>query len=261
MSESLHVLALHVEEYGDGHSLLLLTGLGYAIWSWQRQLPDWSRRFRCVAVENRGSGRSPKPPGPYTVEEMADDAAEALAGRRAHVCGFSMGGYIAQALALRHPQLVERLVLVCTAMGGPGTLSTPPETAAAWEAAAERPPPEFARATMPLSFRPGWTDEHPDEFEALLRDRLEFPTPPECWRAQYDACLDWAARATPVDRISAPTLVAHGDADRIVPYGNGVALAAAIRGSRFERFPGAGHLLFIEDAPRFNAMVTSFLTD
>lgn len=252
-------MRLYREEHGDGHPLLLITGLGYAIWSWQYQLPDWSRRYRCIAVENRGTGRSPRPPGPYSIEEMADDAAEMLDGRVAHVAGFSMGGYVAQTLALRHPQLVERLVLVCTATGGPNVVPTPQETTAAWLANADRPPPEFARATMPLSFRPGWTDEHPDEFERLLRDRLEFPTPPECWRAQYDACLEWSARVTPVEEIAAPTLVVHGDADRIVAYANGVELARRIPGSRFETFAGAGHLLFLEEPKRFNALVAEFL--
>jgi 3-oxoadipate enol-lactonase len=251
---------LYVEEHGEGHPLLLLTGLGYAIWSWQRQLPDWSHRFRCIAVENRGTGRSPKPPGPYSIEAMADDAAEMLAGRRAHVCGFSMGGYIAQTLALRHTQLVERLVLVCTGTGGSGFVETPPETTAAWEANAGRPPHDFARATMPLSFRPGWAEEHLDEFEALLADRLEYPTPPACWRAQYEACLDWAARSTPVEQIEAPTLVVHGDADRVVPYENGVELARRIHGSRFERIYGGGHLLFLEWPERFNPLVAEFLS-
>jgi 3-oxoadipate enol-lactonase len=251
---------LYAEEHGDGQPLLLLTGLGYAIWSWQRQLPDWSRRFRCIAVENRGTGRSPKPPGPYSIEEMADDAAEALEGRRAHVAGFSMGGYLAQTLAVRHPELVERLVLVCTATGGPNVRPTPAETTAAWQANADRTPPEFARATMPLSFRPGWADEHPEEFEALLADRLEYPTAPECWRAQYDACIDWGGRVTPVEEIESPTLVVHGDADRIVPYENGVELARRIPSSRFERFDGAGHLLFLESPERFNPLVTEFLS-
>lgn len=253
-------MQLYVEEHGEGHPLLLLTGLGYAIWAWQRQLPAWSHRFRCIAVENRGTGRSPKPPGPYTLEELADDAAEALAGRRAHVAGFSMGGYLAQLVALRHPKLVERLVLVCTGGGGEGHVPIPAETKAVWEANAGRTPQEFARATMPLSFAPGWTDAHPDEFEQLLADRLEHPTPPECWRAQYDACLRFVEQVTPVEEIAAPTLVVHGDADRIVPYENGVALARRIPDARFEPFPGAGHLLFLEEAPRFNPVVASFLT-
>jgi 3-oxoadipate enol-lactonase len=251
---------LYVEEHGEGHPLLLLTGLGYAIWSWQRQLPDWSQRFRCVAVENRGTGRSPKPPGPYSIEGLADDAAEMLEGRRAHVCGFSMGGYIAQTLAIRHPQLVARLVLVCTGTGGPDFAVTPAETTATWEANAGRTPQEFARATMPLSFRPGWTDEHPDEFESLLANRLEFPTPPECWRAQYEACLDWTSRSTPVEQIEAPTLVVHGDVDRVVPFENGLEVARRIPGSRFERLDGGGHLLFLESPERFNPLVAEFLS-
>jgi 3-oxoadipate enol-lactonase len=250
---------LYAEEHGDGHPLLLLTGLGYAIWSWQKQIPDWSRAFRCIAVENRGTGRSPKPPGPYTIEELADDAAEMLDGRRAHVAGFSMGGYVAQLVALRHPHLVERLVLVCTATGGPAHVDIPAETQAAWEANAGRTPQEFARATMPLSFSPGWTDEHPDEFERLLRDRLEHPTPPECWRAQYDACWRFVDRTTPVEEIAAPTLVVHGDADRIVPYANGVELARRLRDARLETFAGAGHLLFLESPERFNPLVAEFL--
>jgi 3-oxoadipate enol-lactonase len=251
---------LYTEEHGEGHPLLLLTGLGYAIWSWQRQLPAWSQQFRCVAVENRGTGRSLKPPGPYSIEEMADDAAEALEGRHAHVAGFSMGGYIAQTLAVRRAELVEKLVLICTGTGGPDFRATPAETTAAWAANSGRTPQEFARATMPLSFRPGWTDEHPDEFEVLLADRLEYPTPPECWRAQYDACVDWAARVTPVEEIAAPTLIVHGDADRVVPYENGVELARRIARSRFEAFSGAGHLLFLESPDRLNPMVASFLT-
>jgi len=250
---------LYTEEHGDGHPLLLITGLGYAIWSWQRQIPTWSKRFRLVAVENRGTGRSPKPSGPYSIEEMADDAAEALEGRRAHVAGFSMGGYIGQTLALGHPELVEKLVLVCTGTGGPDYRPTAAETITAWEANADKTPAEFARASMPLSFRPGWTDEHPEEFEQLLRDRLEFPTPPECWRAQYDACRRFVEETTPVEEITAPTLVAHGDADRIVPYENGVELARRIPGAEFAPFPGGGHLIFLESPEEFNRTVAEFL--
>lgn len=253
-------MRLYREEHGEGRPLLLIAGLGDAIWSWQRQIAEWSQQFTCVAVDNRGAGRSPKPPGPYSIEQMADDAAEALDGRRAHVAGFSMGGYIAQTVALRHPELVDRLVLVCTGTGGPDYAPLPEETAAAWAANAYKAPVEFARSSMPLSFARGWTSEHPDEFEQLLHDRLEYPTPPECWRAQFDACNEFIAKRTPVEEIAAPTLVLHGDADRIVPYQNGVELAGRISDARFETFSGGGHLLFIEDAPRFNAMVASFLT-
>ncbi len=253
-------MKLFVEEHGDGHPVLLLNGLGYANWAWQRQLPTLAQRFRLVAVENRGTGRSPKPDGPYSLEEMADEAAEALAGRRAHVLGYSMGGYLAQLVALRHPDLVERLVLVATGTGGAENVPLPAETAAAWQENAHLPPADFARTTMPLSFRPGWTDEHPDEFEQLLASRLELPTPPEAWRAQFDAATRFVGERRPLEEIASPTLVLHGTADRIVPYPNGVRIAERMPGAELVTFEGAGHLLFLEEADRFNAMVERFLT-
>ncbi len=176
------------------------------------------------------------------------------------MAGFSMGGYIAQTVALRHPQLVERLVLVCTATGGPGHVETPPSTIALWEANATKTPAEFARASMPLSFAPGWADEHPDEFGQLLSDRLEHPTPPECWRAQYDACWRFVEQVTPVEEIAAPTLVVHGDADRIVPVENGRLLAGRIPNARLVEFPERGHLIQLEDRDAFNRAVLDFLT-
>ena len=252
-------MKLHAEEHGDGPPVLLLNGLGYASWAWQRQIPALSGRFRLIAVDNRGTGRSPKPPGPYSLEEMADEAAEVLDGRRAHVLGYSMGGYLAQLVALRHPELTDHLVLISTGTGGPGHVPLPDETAAAWREHAGRPPADFARATMHLSFRPGWTDEHPEEYDALLASRLEHPTPPHAWQAQFDAATRFVAERIPIEEIAAPTLVLHGTADRIVPYENGLRIAERIPGAELVTFEGGGHLLFLEEAKRLNAVVERFL--
>jgi len=251
---------LHVEEHGDGFPLLLIQGLGYATWAWRFQLPFFAGRYRVVAFDNRGAGRSPKTPGPYTIEGLADDAAAVLAGRRAHVLGISMGGYVAQALALRHPQLVERLVLCCTGSGGPRNVTTPKATTDAWEAHAHLPPHEFARASMPLAFAPGWTEEHPELYEQLLAARLEFPTPPETWRAQYDACWDFVGRVSPLEEIAARTLVVHGTADRIVPYENALHLVDRIPQAELATFEDAGHLVFVERPDAFNDRVLRSLT-
>jgi 3-oxoadipate enol-lactonase len=255
---------LHVEEHwtgleGEGFPLLLIQGLGYATWAWRHQLGPLAERFRVIAFDNRGAGRSEKTPGPYSIEELADDAAGVLDGRRAHVFGISMGGYIAQTLALRHPELVERLVLGCTGTGGTDYEPLPEETRHAWESNAHLPPDEYARNTMYLSFRPGWTDEHPQHYEELIEARLLYPTPPETWRAQYDACTAFVQQATPVERIRAPTVVIHGDADRIVPYVNGVDLARRIPDAPLETFTDAGHLFFIEEPERTNQLLVEFL--
>lgn len=255
---------LYVEEHGDGPPLLLIQGLGYAVWAWERQLSAFAQRHRTVAFDNRGAGRSAKTPGPYSIDRLAEDAASIIEGRgigRAHVLGLSMGGFVAQTLALRRPELVDRLVLVGTSPGGPSSVEQPRESAGAWEAARGLAPEEFARATMPLSFAPGWADEHPDEFEALLAARLAYPTPPETWAAQYTACMEFLQLGAPVEDIRSPSLVIHGDRDRIVAHENGRLLAQRLPSARLESFDGRGHLLAIEDAPRFNALLLDFLSE
>src|SRR2546421_10472968 len=96
---------LYVRERGDGALLLLQAGLGQGSWAWRWVLPALAERFRTIVFDTRGTGRSPSPREPYGIEDLATDAAEVLSGRRAHVLGFSMGGYVALTLALREPEL------------------------------------------------------------------------------------------------------------------------------------------------------------
>src|SRR4051794_13788943 len=108
---------LFVSEHGDGDDVLFIPGLGYSGWCWVRQVGPISEFARMLAMDNRGVGHSDKPAGRYSIEQMADDAYEVLrqkASGPAHVVGTSMGGYIAQTLAIRHPDAVRSLVLVAT---------------------------------------------------------------------------------------------------------------------------------------------------
>src|SRR5512143_621411 len=125
---------MYYEIHGKGFPLLLVNGLGSDRREWLYQLPEFASRLRVVVFDNRGAGDSAVPPGPYTTAGMADDAAALLAALeldRAHVMGVSLGGMIAQEMALRHPGRVERLVLACTTPGG---------------SIAERPSPEALSA-------------------------------------------------------------------------------------------------------------------
>jgi 3-oxoadipate enol-lactonase len=253
---------LHVEEHGSRPPVLLVQGLGYAVWAWRNQLAPLATRHRVIAFDNRGAGQSEKPPGPYSIDELAADAAGVLDERAltgAPVVGVSMGGFIAQTLALSRPELVGRLVLVGTSPGGPDAFPQPEESQDAWAAARGLPAEEFARATMRYTFAPGWTDAHPAVYESLLTARLEFPTPPEAWAAQYAACEEFLARGAPVEQIEAPTLVVHGTLDRVVDSRNGELLARRIPNARLLAIPGCGHQVPLEAPDRFNDAVLEFL--
>ena len=255
-------VSLWLEREGRGDPLLLIAGLGYASWCWLELRGALRERCDLIAFDNRGTGRSDKPAGPYTMAMLADDAAAVLdaAGiARAHVLGHSMGGYIAQTLALSHPERVRSLVLVGTMPGGPGMQPMPAETVNTWKLAGTMAPADYARRSMPKSFAPGWTDAHPREFEGILARRLEFPTPTACWLAQYQACAEFVTRGAPVEKIGVPATVIHGALDAVVPQANGRMLAQRLPGAAFVDLPQAGHLPFLEDPPGFAALVRRHL--
>jgi pimeloyl-ACP methyl ester carboxylesterase len=242
--------------------VLLIAGLGYATWCWHELRAQLGREFALTAFDNRGAGRSDKPPGPYSIAQLADDAAAVLDGlglASVAVLGHSMGGYIALTLALRHPRKVRSLVLVGTSPGGPATQPTPAATLATWQLAGTMSPQEYARASMPKSFAPGWTEAHPQAFEDLLARRLRFPTPGPSWLAQYQACVEYVTQGAPVERIAAKALVIHGEQDQVVVHANGKLLAQRLPHARFVTLPDAGHLPFLEDPPGFAELVRGHL--
>ena len=116
------------DSQGTGAPLLLIQGLGYGRWGWDPVVPALAERYRVLTFDNRGIGESDKPAGPYTALEMADDALQVLDEaevERAHVLGASLGGMIAQELAVKAPARVEKLVLCCTTPGGPDATRCP----------------------------------------------------------------------------------------------------------------------------------------
>ncbi len=251
---------LHVEEHGHGEPLLLVQGLGQGSWAWRWQVPVFAQRFRTIVYDQRGTGLSPVPAGPYGIPELAEDAAEILDGRAAHVVGFSMGGYVALTLALARPELVRSLVLAGTGAGGPARVPRPAYVRVAFENAIGLPPDEYGRATMPYTFSPGWPESHAERFEEILAARLEHPTPDETLDSHMVACYAFYTEGCEVERIEAPALVIHGEADLIVPVENGRALAQRLPNARYVELAGRGHNLMLEDPELFNTLVLDFLT-
>jgi pimeloyl-ACP methyl ester carboxylesterase len=251
---------LYVEEHGDGEPLLLVEGLGQSMWAWREQVPVFARRFRTIAFDTRGTGRSPVPGEPYGIPDLADDAARILDGRAAHVVALSMGGYVSLTLALTRPELVRSLVLVGTGAGGPDRVPRPEHVREAFAAAQGLPLEEYGRATMPYTFAAGWPEQHPDRYDEILAARLEHPTPYETLDVHMRACYRYYDDGCQVERIAAPALVVHGDEDLIVPVENGRALAARLPNARYVELSGRGHNVPLEDPDTFNRLVLDFLS-
>lgn len=252
---------LHYEVIGrpGGDAVLMIQGLGTDKSGWNLQRLAFAPSFRTIALDNRGSGRSDKPEGPYTLEQMADDAVRVLDAAgvdRAHVMGASMGGAIAQILAVTHPDRVRSLVLACTAcrnhpwrhellsewsalaaLDGMGALA---HQAARWVIG-----PRSLRRISPLF---GWLGP------------LAMSQPTHAFVAQVDAILA-AEESEAVERLGelrVPTLVVVGNQDILTPRGDSEDLAERIPGAELVVISGAAHGLMVEHWRPFNKVVGDF---
>lgn len=250
---------LYVEERGTGEPMLLIAGLGQGLWAWRWVVEPLAQRWRTITFDARGTGRSPRLEGPCSIREFAQDAAEILAGRRAHVVGLSMGGYVALTLALARPELVRSLVLAGTGAGGPERVPRPDDVREGFNAALTLPYEDFVRTTLHYAFAPGWTERNPERMEEIVAARLERPAGFDTIAAHADACYRYYAEGVEVERVTAPALVLHGDADRIVPVENGRALAARLPKAEYVELAGAGHNLPLEEPELFAHLVGDFL--
>ncbi len=243
---------------GAGEPLLLIMGLGADRTAWQPHVECWERSFRCLAVDNRGAGRSSAPDGPYTTAMMADDYAgllQALELGPVRVVGISMGGAIAQEVALRHPQLVQRLVLVSTWAKCDAYTSEVFESLAALQA--EAGPQEFAQLLQLWIWSPGYYAAHLAELRAARLAPAGMA--PAAFAAQAAACQTHDTEGRLAD-ITVPTLITAGTADIFTPVQHAEQLQAGIPQAELRLFPAAAHAHHWEALERFNTEVAEWLS-
>lgn len=253
---------LHWESAGTGVALLLVAGMGMNATGWWRTIPVLARRFRVIAFDNRGAGRSSPLPATYTTGQMAQDAAAVLdaAGvEAAHVYGFSLGGMVAQRIALHSPERVRSLVLGATHAGGFPAQRADPETLAFFRRRVLVPAEESLWASVPYGYGARARIEQGDRIAQDLAQRLRFPATAHTYRAQVAAAMrhDCSQQLT---EITAPTLVVHGGRDRMVPLANGELLAERIPGSRLHVIPDAGHF-YATEQPSVDELISAFLAE
>ena len=238
---------IYWDEKGQGEPILLIMGLSYSSDMWFRTRPVLAPRYRTIAFDNRGVGRSDVPPGPYSIALMASDAAAVLDAAgigSAHILGASMGGMIAQEFALQYAHKVRSLILGCTAPGGIHSIPAEASVNQTLLLRNSMTPEEAAEAIIPFIYDPGTPRARIEEDMAIRRPWIQRP---EGFMAQLMGIVAWEAYSR-LSRIQAPTLVIHGDSDRLVPPGNGELLAARIRGAKLVMIPHASHI-FVTDQP------------
>jgi len=247
------------EEQGQGDPLLLIMGLGATLEWWNRLMPSLIPRYRTIAFDNRGVGKSDVPPGPYSIPLMADDAQavlEAAGVATAHVIGMSMGGYIAQELALRHPARVRSLVLGCTSCGGREAVRAAPEVASAMGARAKMSRDDAMWGMVPYTFDASTPRQRIAQDLAM---RLRSAVSNEGYFAQFDAIRAWPGSHDRLGGITAPTLVIHGETDQLVPPENGRNLARAIPNAGLVLLPNASHIFLTDQLEPARDAILAFL--
>jgi pimeloyl-ACP methyl ester carboxylesterase len=249
---------LYYERRGAGEPLLMVMGMGGSHRHWGEPFTDLiARDFDAISYDHRGVGYSGPLDGELSIGSLADDALallDALSVPSAHVLGISMGGMVAQELALRAPQRLRTLALGCTWAGGPhGHFTTPEVAARIRDAALSGDRRRAIRAGWEFNFSQEYQAED-DRFERFYEVADATRLPLRVLAAQGQACATHDTHAR-LSEITTPTLVIHGTEDMLLEVANASLIAEQIPGARLELLEGVGHMFWWEQPERSAALV------
>ncbi len=246
-------------------TILLLTGLGAKRYGWYYQLDEFGRTYRTIALDHRDISDSDPYEAPYTIAELADDAAAALrilGVERAYVVGISLGGFVAMQFAIRHADQLDKLVLISTSAGGAAHVQPGPEMLASLAPGSRGKVEvgELAKQNYSAITGPGFAENYPQDMENIAEIARYRPMHAPAYMRQLQAAMTQDV-AQQLAQIKAPTLVIHGDADPLVPPANGDYLAKHIKGAQHIVYHNVGHVPIIECPEQFNHDVLAFLEE
>jgi pimeloyl-ACP methyl ester carboxylesterase len=248
--------------FGEGTPLILITGWGTPASSWSVMPKALSEvGYRAIVLDNRDCGKSSPCEGiSYELPDMAKDVVAVMEEEgieRTYVFGISMGGMIAQELALNHPEKVEKLILCATHPGGKNRVDAAPEVLAGIfsRATSDDPVEDLARGLGSL-MGPGFAEANHEILMALAKRRMQDGSDAEGFMRQMDAILRFDSWSR-LPGLKVPSLVIHGDADPLVPYPNGQKIASRIP-TELITLNGVGHFVPLEDPTTVFQAITSF---
>ena len=239
---------IHHHDGGAGPGVVLLNGWTASGIVWPRRLVDrLEASHRVIRIDNRGSGWSRHAPSPYTIADLAGDARrliDTLGLDRPTVVGLSMGGMIAQELAMRWPDEIGRLVLLGTRPPSPEDSPPPPQVTASLLSTPPRGVDlrRFLRDGWATVAAPGFAAAHPDRIDEMAASIARRPTPRFAVLDQARAIAAWSG-AGRLRAVTVPTVVVHGTEDPLIPVRNGMRIAQLVPGARYVELPGVGHLV------------------
>ena len=256
---------LYYEERGSGDPLLLIMGITAPGSVWEQHVAHWEKDFRCIVGDNRGVGRSDKPAGPYTTAQMADDYAgllDALGIEPVRVVGCSMGSTIAQQLALRHPEKVRSLVLMCPWARCDAVAKAVFQHI--MDCKARLRPEEFSLFMQLLIYsKASW--DSPETVAELAAGRQQaavepWPQPLHGLEGQAAACITHDA-LDKLRMIQKPALVVGGREDIFTPAWMAEEVASALPNAELHLYEKSGHVFHWENLAHFNSLVRNWLMD
>ena len=257
---SIRDLNLYYEDAGSGDPLILIMGLSGDLKGWAMQVPELAKHFRVITIDNRGAGRTSAPDRPYSIPQMADDVAELMTHlgiESAHVLGFSMGGCIAQELALKHKAKVKKLILLASAAYIDGYSEA---IINAWVSVrrSNLSREHIARLSACWIYSPEFLEDR-TRLDRAIQNNLANPVPQQdhAFIRQAAALLAFDSRDRLKD-VKQETLVIACADDNLLPPRNSERLSELIASSTLVTLPG-GHIGMVEHAPEFNAAILEFL--
>jgi len=257
---------IYYESIGTGDPLVLISGLGYNMWQWHKMVPGLAKSFRVITFDNRGVGQTDKPEGPYSASLLAADTAallDTLDIPKAHIMGHSMGGFIAQEMALSYPNMVSKLILASTNFGGPHHLPITAEAMAVLSDTTSDAVTRFKNG-LAVSTAPDWPKNNEAMIDEWLAWRMTNLVDPAAYQAQMEIGLsllsEEACFENRLPKVQAETLILFGEYDKVVPPGNADLLAAKIPDSTIHFLPNAGHFFPMEIPEAANEAVIKFLS-